>query len=176
MLVYQFRSHFAKNHAIAAATFIAFTLFYWYFDHRGGFYRNPSFTSTNPIWIYLPTIEGSAYAIMIAWYDNSFALAVTGFSKFVGRMGDYSYSIYLLHGLFIFRAALFVDAHIMRLSNFYIACLWALLFYLMMYVPGYLSYRFIESSFLKLRKRYIKQAQQIPTLPVGEPKPVRAEV
>jgi peptidoglycan/LPS O-acetylase OafA/YrhL len=73
MLVYQFRSHFAKKHVIAAATFVAFTLFYWYFDLRGGFYRNPSFPSTNPIWIYLPTIEGAAYAIMIAWYDNSFA-------------------------------------------------------------------------------------------------------
>jgi len=73
MLVYQFRSHFAKKHVIAAATFVAFTLFYWYFDLRGGFYRNPPFPSTNPIWIYLPTIEGAAYAIMIAWYDNSFA-------------------------------------------------------------------------------------------------------
>jgi peptidoglycan/LPS O-acetylase OafA/YrhL len=44
-----------------------------------------------------------------------------------------------------------------------------------MYVPGYLSYRFIESPFLKLRKRYIKQAQEIPAIPVGDPEPARVE-
>jgi peptidoglycan/LPS O-acetylase OafA/YrhL len=156
MLVYQFRTYIAHRHAVALLTIVAFMFLYWYFDLQGGFYQNPSYPSASPLWITMPTIEGIAYAIGIAWYDNSFSHSTSGLSKFIGRIGEYSYSIYLLHFFVVFHAARFVNERIMDISNFYLACLWSLVFFLLMMVPGYVSFRFIEAPFLKLRKRYVK--------------------
>lgn len=156
MLVYHFRSYFARRHAIAVMTITGFMMMYWYFDFYGGFYQNQSYPSPSPLWIILPTIEGVAYAIGIAWYDNSFCHSTSGLSKFIGRIGEYSYSIYLLHFFVVFHAARFVNEQIMDISNFYLACLYSLVFFVLMVIPGYISFRFIEAPFLKLRKRYVK--------------------
>ena len=156
MLAYHFRVHIARRHVLALLVITAFTAFYWFFNLQGGFFRNPSYPSPNPLWIFLPTIEGIAYAIGIAWYDNSFSHSQSGLSRFAGRLGEYSYSIYLLHFFVVFEAAKFVNEQIMSISNFYLACLWAVFFFVLMLLPGYVSFRFIEAPFLKLRKHYIK--------------------
>jgi peptidoglycan/LPS O-acetylase OafA/YrhL len=155
MLAYQFRAYLAHRHVLAIAIIIGFAMFYWYFDLQGGFYQNPSYPSPSPLWILLPTIEGIAYAVGIAWYESSFSHSTTGVSRFVGRIGEFSYSIYLLHPFVVFLAARFVNERIMDISNFYLACLWSVVFFLLMMPAGYLSFRFIEAPFLKLRKRYI---------------------
>ena len=155
MLMYQFRASIAYRHVLAIAIFSGFTMFYWYFDLHGGFYQNPSYPSPSPLWIVLPTIEGIAFAVGIAWYDNSFSHSTTGFSRFVGRIGEFSFSIYLLHFFVVFHAARFVNEQVMDISNFYVACLWSVVFFLLLVPAGYLSFRFIEAPFLKHRKRYI---------------------
>jgi len=160
MILYQFRSSIAGRHIIAVATMTAFTLFYWYFDWHGGFYNYPFYPSPYRFWIFIPTIEGLAYAVCIAWYDSSFSPSTTGVSRFIGRIGEYSYSIYLLHFFVVLYAARFVQERVMDISGFYPACMWAMVFFLLMMPVSYLSYRFIESPFLKLRKRYII-AQQV---------------
>ena len=43
----------------------------------------------------------------------------------------------------------------MDISNFYVACLWSVVFFLLLVPAGYLSFRFIDAPFLKHRKRYI---------------------
>jgi peptidoglycan/LPS O-acetylase OafA/YrhL len=155
MLMYQFRVFFARRHVLASVIIIGFSIFYWYFNLLGGFYQNPSYPSPSPLWIFLPTIEGIAYAVGIAWYESSFFHSTTGVSKFIGRVGEFSYSIYLLHWFVVIDAARFVHTRIMNITNFYLACLWSAGFFLLMIPAGYLSFRFIESPFLKLRKRYI---------------------
>ena len=155
MLMYQFRAYLAHRHVLAIAIFTGFTMFYWYFDLQGGFYQNPSYPSPSPLWIFLPTIEGIAYAVGIAWYEGSFSHTPSGVSRFIGRIGEFSYSIYLLHFFVVFHAARLVNERIMDISNFYLACLWSVVFFLLMMPAGYLSFRFIEAPFLKQRKRYI---------------------
>jgi peptidoglycan/LPS O-acetylase OafA/YrhL len=103
----------------------------------------------------LPTLEGAVFAVAIAWYDNSFTPPPTGFSGFVGRIGEYSYSIYLLHIYFVAEWARWVHENLMDLSNFYLCALWALAGFLLMVPIGYLSFRFVETPFLKLRKPYV---------------------
>jgi len=154
MLIYQFRTYLAHQHVLAITTFTGFSMFYWYFDLQGGFYQNPSYPSHSPLWIFFPTIEGLAYAVGISWYESSFFHSTTGVSKFIGRIGEFSYSIYLLHLFVVFRAAKFVNEQIMDISNFYVACLWSVVFFLLMMPAGYLTFRFIEAPFLKLRKSY----------------------
>ena len=48
----------------------------------------------------------------------------------------------------------------MDISNFYIALIWAIAFFFAMMIPGYLSFRFIESPFLKLRLKYAKEPKK----------------
>lgn len=160
MVAFHFRSHVAGRHWLAATVFAAFSLVYWSFDAQGGFFLNPSYPSPSPLWIVLPTIEGLAFGLAIAWYDSSFAFRTSGFSKFLGRIGDYSYSMYLLHFFFVFAAARFVNERIADLSNFYVACFWALVAFLCMLPVCHLSFRFLEAPFLRLRKPYVISGAQ----------------
>jgi peptidoglycan/LPS O-acetylase OafA/YrhL len=150
MLIFQFRNFMARRHAIAILIMVGFALFYWYLDFLGGFFDIPE-----PIWIILPTVEGLAYAIAIAWYDNSFVHSTAGVSRFIGRIGEYSYSIYLFHAFVVFRMATLINEHVIDISNFYVACVMSAVCFLLMIPPGYLSFRFIEAPFLKLRKPYV---------------------
>lgn len=51
----------------------------------------------------------------------------------------------------------------MDITNFYVACTWALGLFVLMVIPGYLSYRFIEAPFLKFRRSYFVTA--VPATP-----------
>ncbi len=157
MVAFHSRSLVCNRHAPISIGVLVFLLFYWLFDYLGGFYNYPSYPSPKGLWIFLPTIEAIAYACIIAWYDNSFHRSNSAVSRFIGRMGEYSYSIYLLHFFFVFAAAKFVHEEIMDISNFYLACLWSTAFFLLMMPIAYLSFRFIEAPFLKLRRPYIVQ-------------------
>lgn len=155
MVAYHFRRQVAGRHWLALAVLAAFSAVYWAFDANGGFFLNPSYPSPSRLWIVLPTIEGLAYGFGIAWYDSSFAPPERGFSRFLGRVGDYSYSMYLLHFFFVFAAARFVNERIASLANFYVACLWAVAAFLCMLPLCYLSFRFLEEPFLRMRKPYV---------------------
>lgn len=157
MFIYQFRSYFVKRHGCVLITILTFMLFYWYFDLLGGYQNSLSNPSVPPFWIIIPTIEGITYSIAIAWYDNSFTFKKNGISKFIGNIGEYSYSIYLLHFFIVYHSARFVNDRIINLSNLYIAVLWSTVFFLLMLIPAYISFRYIESPFLILRKPYVKQ-------------------
>jgi len=155
MMMFQFRHHLAHRHLIALLVIVGFLLFYWYFDREGGFFHNPGYPSTSLLWVVFPTIEGLAYALAIAWYETSFTPSRSGISKFIGHIGEYSYSIYLFHFFIVFYAAGYIHGVVMDISNFYLASLWSLITFFVMIPIGYLSFRFIESPFLKLRKPYI---------------------
>ena len=155
MVAFHCRSLIAGRHWLAALVGAAFSAVYWVFDAAGGFFLSPSYPSPSALWIVLPTIEGLAFGAAIAWYDSSFAFRTTGFSKFLGRVGDYSYSMYLLHFFFVVAAARFVHERIADLSNFYVACAWAVVAFLCMLPICHLSFRFLEAPVLRLRKPYV---------------------
>lgn len=160
MVAFHFRSRVAHRHWLAVAVCAAFCAVYWSFDAQGGFFLNPSYPSPSLWWIVLPTIEGLAFGLGIAWYDSSFVLPTTGFSAFLGRVGDYSYSMYLLHFFFVFAAARFVHERIADLSNFYVACAWAVVAFACMLPLCHVSFRFLEAPFLRLRRPYIASGAQ----------------
>lgn len=154
--LHAFSARLAGRHGVAMLVAGAFCAAWWLFDAAGGYYGLPAYPSTSPLWIVLPTLEGAAYATLIAWYDASFTFRDAGWSRFVGRIGEVSYSIYLLHFFFVFELARAVDRWLMPLDNFYLACGWALACFLLMQPLGWLSYRFVEAPFLRHRKRYIR--------------------
>jgi peptidoglycan/LPS O-acetylase OafA/YrhL len=138
---------------LAVAVF--FLMLVWWFDIRGGFYNFPTYPSTGAHWVVLTTVEGLAYGTLIAWYDNSFDHPSGRFSQFVARIGTYSYSIYLLHLFVVFEFANFINVHLFPLTNFYLALLGSTIGFLLMVPIGHLSYRYIESPFLRLRTPYV---------------------
>lgn len=158
IIAYRYRHYFSRGW-LALLAAIAFSAFYWWFDARGGFYQMPSYPSPSRLWIVLPSIEGVIFGVLIAWYDARLIDGRSVMSRFIGQLGAYSYSIYLLHFFVVFHAAQFIDREVMPLNNFYVACIWSLLVFCLMIVPGYLSFRFIEGPFLRLRRRYIVQKQ-----------------
>ena len=145
----------AAHRRLCGAVWLAFLLFWWWFDVTGGFYQRPTYPSSSALWIVLPTIEGIAYATFIAWYDTRPVGTSGVFSRVLQRIGEYSYSIYLLHFFVVFHVASFIHHHIMELTNFYVALCWALPTFVLMMVPGYVSFRFIEAPFLRLRIGYV---------------------
>ncbi|WP_305907123.1 acyltransferase [Methylomarinum sp. Ch1-1] len=156
ILAFQFRNSIANKHLVVFFCFFIFAYFYWYFDSMGGFYKSPSYPSPSSIWIYMPTIEGFTYALLIAWYDNSFRHSTGKISRFIALIGTYSYSIYLLHFFVVFRMSKAINAHIIDLSNINLAILFSILCFLVMVPIGYISYRFIETPFLRFRKVYCR--------------------
>lgn len=150
---FSFREHYKGRHLLVALTAIAFVAFFWTFDDLGGFFQ---VGKASPIWIILPTAEAVAYSTIIAYYDTTFRPKDTGFSWALSKIGDYSYSIYLLHPFFVFRLSGIVHRHIADISNFYVACAWALAGFALMIPIGFLSYNYFELPFLRLRKRYIR--------------------
>ncbi len=156
MLAFHCRSLWVGRHLRVWGLLAAFALFYWYFDGKGGFYLNPRFPSGDGLWVLMPTMEGFAWGALIAWYDGSFAHdGRSRFSQVVAAAGAYSYSIYLLHFFVVFQMARLVHVHVADLSNFYLACAWAVVGFGCMLPAGYVSYRFVEAPCLALRRRYI---------------------
>jgi peptidoglycan/LPS O-acetylase OafA/YrhL len=154
IIAFNFRKLVYRKHITMILSTLAFLGFYWIFDKHGGFYLLPTYPSPHKIWIVLPTIEAVYYSFMIAWYSESFAHKNDGLSRILGNFGKYSYSFYLLHFFFVFKAADFIHTNVYSLSNFYIAFITSIVFYLAMYPIGFLSYQYIESPFLLLRKNY----------------------
>jgi len=152
---HQFGKTVEGKHLQAAGVLFLFTCFYWYFDLQGGFFKSSSFPSPSMIWVFMPAIEGLAYATLIAWYDHSFTHSTGRVSRFIALIGTYSYSIYLLHFFIVFKMANFVNDHIFELSNIYWAIFFSAICFLLMIPIGYLSYQLVESPFLRFRTNYI---------------------
>ena len=160
IFAFHFRAYAKNRHWDMLAVFVAFSVFFWWFDAAGGFFRVGGDPSSHWIWIILPTIEAAAYSFGIAYYDTSFSSSKRSniILSIIERGGAYSYSIYLLHIFFVFGMSDFIYRHVMTTTNFYFACFWSAICFLMMIPIGYLSYTCIESPFLRLRVRYIKDA------------------
>ena|GEM_PF-4072070 len=52
-----------------------------------------------------------------------------------------------------------IDKYSMPVTNFYIALCYSVLGFLLMVPVGFLSFRFIESPFLRMRTKYIIEEQ-----------------
>jgi peptidoglycan/LPS O-acetylase OafA/YrhL len=172
MLAFRYRHLIAGRHWLMLLIASAFCIFYWLFNAAGGWAQMPSYPSPHRVWIVLPLIEAVAYACLVAWYDSSWRLSASGVSGFLAKLGSYAYSIYLLHVFFVFKAAAFTHEKIINIADFNLAVVASLVCFLLMMPLGYLSFRFIESPFLRLRKKYttsVAAPQQVIAAQSAEP-------
>ncbi len=156
ILAYHYRAMFTSRHLLVGAAMTGFCLFYWYFDRIGGFYKTDGYPSPTPLWIIIPTIEGAVFGSLIAYYDHSFKHPAGGFSSFVARIGEYSYSMYLLHFFVVFAMADYIHRNIMDISYFYTGQIWAVICFLALVPFTYASYLCFEKPFMKMRVPYVR--------------------
>lgn len=138
---------------VAAAVFVAFTAYMSVFNHFGGIYGMPSDPSTSPIWIIQPTVEAVGYASLILLYDRSSFVLPKLIDVSISKLGELSYSMYLLH-FFFFRWAAGAAASIFDMERYYINIAATFIAFLMLIPVCLLSYNLIERPFLRFRVRY----------------------
>jgi len=161
-----------SRHGIALLLGVGLFGFFAWFATSGGFYGMPTYPSPHPIWVLLPAIEGTLYAGLIAYYDRTFRPSDRGVSRFVARIGELSYSIYLLHFFVVFNAARLVHEFLMPLDNFYVALAWSVPWFLCMVPLAEMSYRHVETPFLKRRVPYLAR-NAAPPAAIGIPQASR---
>lgn len=152
---FYYRDYFNKKNFLVLIIFILFLFFFYIFDYKGGFYKMPSYPSPSVVWIFMPTVTGISYGVIISWYDNYSNTKENIVSNFFSKIGIYSYSIYLLHFFLVDNIASFVKSNVIDTENIYIVLLLSVPCFLLMVPIGYISYNFIESPFLKMKKKYI---------------------
>ncbi|NNF76976.1 MAG: acyltransferase [Rhizobiales bacterium] len=152
MLVAYYGQFLARKHLIAVAAAASVFALYHVFDRWGGLISN---TGHPEVWIYLLTVEGLCYGVLIGWYDRSFAFRDVGLSGLIAKVGAASYSIYLLHIFVVFGMARFVDRHLVSLDTFTLAFLASIVCFVPVAFAGWLSYRYFESYWLQFRVPYV---------------------
>jgi peptidoglycan/LPS O-acetylase OafA/YrhL len=141
---------------IAGASGAAFLLLWHVFDRAGGYWNHTGAASTSPLWIVIPTIEAITYASFIAWYDNAQFKLPARIDRALARIGECSFSIYLLH---------FFPAVALRNifwttdgtgNNFYLALIGANIAFVCFLPVAALSYNYFEKRFLVYRRPYLR--------------------
>jgi len=160
IMAFQSRDRVQGRTFVGIAAFLGYAIFVYWFDLQGGFYTNEGYPSPSPLWIIIPTVEGVAFAVFIAWYDGAVGNSGGGFSRFLAAVGSYSYSIYLLHYFVVFRLTTFIDQRILELRSLETMILVSPLCFLLMVPIGHLSYRYIESPFLRFRRPYLRERRE----------------
>jgi peptidoglycan/LPS O-acetylase OafA/YrhL len=141
--------------AVSALSVLSFLIFWTRFDSMGGFYNWTGAPSTSALWIVIPTIEAFAYAPLIALYDSSSVRLPAWLDRGLARIGEWSFSIYLLHFFPIILLREIFWTSVGSADNFFIALLCANIGFLAFLPVAALSYNCFEKAFLVYRRPYI---------------------
>jgi peptidoglycan/LPS O-acetylase OafA/YrhL len=150
MLFAHYSAWFAKRHVVGFVVGVAWLCIWYVFAQTGGLYG----LNHKWIWIGLTSVEGLFYAMLIAYFDRSFAMPSTGLSGAIAKVGEWSFGIYLIHFFFVDASAEWIEAHVVKLDNFYLALLVAIPVFTVAVFIARLSYRCIELPFLRFRTSY----------------------
>lgn len=165
ILAFHNKSTLKRMRKLLPPIFLIFLAFWYLFDKAGGFYSEQT---TSIIWVFIPTIEGAAYAALVSWYDNFSRVPSGKVGKFLANIGKYSYSIYLLQFFIVFQMPVYIDKYLINLDNPYFVILSSIPSFLIMVFISFITYHCIELPFLKFRKNYIRNTARpsSPNLPI----------
>jgi len=153
---------------VAGIALFSFLVLWNQFDAMGGFHNHSGAPSTSPLWIVIPTVEAITWGSLIAFYDGAMFKMPAWLDRALAKVGERSYSIYLLH---FFPIVLLRNIFWDRAGDsgyFYIALVIANLAFLAFLPVAGLSYNYFEKRFLVYRKPYLRQS-----LAAAEPVPAQ---
>lgn len=151
---------------LTAATVLAYLVYMHGFNMLGGYSCMPSDPSTSPLWIVHPTFEGLGCTAIILLYDKSRFTLPKAMDRALSLVGELSYSLYLLHFFFFVQAAGFA-AQFVDMSNYAVNLGVSLLAFVAFLPVCWLSNRFIERPFMRLRVKYLAPAAASPAVAAG---------
>jgi peptidoglycan/LPS O-acetylase OafA/YrhL len=152
---------------IAGVSLISFLALWTEFDRMGGFHHFDGTPSKSPLWIVIPTVEAITFSSLIAFYDGSTFKMPAWLDRALAKVGEWSYSIYLLHFFpIVLMRHLFWESQ-GDAGNFYFALLAANFAFLAFLPIPAASYHFFEKRFLAYRKHYLREplASAVPATP-----------
>jgi len=142
---------------LAATALVVIVLALWGFNAQGGW-------PTAPGWkIVVPTVEGALWAAFVLGYIACANAATGAWSRALARIGEVSYSIYLLHFVVIWSLLRLGLPHVFT-GGFIIDALLntALVALPITLAVSALGYAFVERPFLRLRGSYHRDAAPAP--------------
>ena len=151
--------------AVAGISLISFLLLWVQFDAMGGFNNHTGAPSQSPLWIFIPTAEAITWGSLIAFYDGSSFRMPAWIDRSLAKVGEWSYSIYLLHFFpIILLRNIFWD-RAGSADDFFLALFVANLAFLAFLPVAALSYNYFEKRFLVYRRHYLREpaAQAAPS-------------
>ena len=155
-----------RNASLLLATSAIVTVILWHaFNIAGGFYG----TSDSPIWIVIPTLQGAVFGALIVGYEHARVSLPHFADRALAKVGEVSYSIYLLHFIFYPTMVKQLTAAGFDMAPLPVALAFAFATFPVIVGLAMLSYRFIEQPFLKMRANYERKgkALQAVTAPAG---------
>ncbi len=120
------------------------------FNIAGGFAGTPH----SPLWIIIPTLQGLMFGAVIVGYEYSRVKLPALADRALARVGEVSYSIYLLHFVFYPTIVKQLAAAGFDMASFPVALAFAALTFPIIVGIAMFSFRFIEQPFLRLRGSY----------------------
>jgi len=128
---------------------------YHYIHLQGGLQNHDEAFSNSVLWVFLPTLEGLFYSLMIIAYLQ-FSIP-RRLDHMLSTLGRWSYSIYLGHIQIIPFLVIFAATRVGMPEDFYYRLVVAILvaFPFVMALSA-LTYRLIEKPFLRLRRNYMR--------------------
>ena len=109
------------------------------------------------MWATISTIEGVYFAILVTWWDTHRPdVSPSALGRLLIRMGQCSYSMYLLHFFWVYMSARWLHQHVWPMSSPEVGVVMATVVYLLSLPITMLSYRLIEAPFLQIRKPYVR--------------------
>jgi len=152
---------------LAGAALIVVAL--WHaFNVGGGFYG----TTASPAWILMPTLQGLLLGALIVGYEHARVSLPHIADQALAKVGETSYSIYLLHFIFFPTIVKRLAAVGFDMASFPVALGLAVLTFPLIVGVALLSYRFIEQPFLRLRGRY--EGTRACRMPIASARPADA--
>ncbi len=132
-------------------------LLYHRFNVLGGFFDNKSYPSSTSIWIYLPTLEGFFYSVIIASYMAVKFRMPKLIDDLLSKLGELSYSLYLNHIFIVGLCSKICIDLGWKMEGMEDGLLFTFFVVLpILVVVSLLTYRLIEQPFLKMRGAYVK--------------------
>jgi peptidoglycan/LPS O-acetylase OafA/YrhL len=141
---------------ISLASLAAFLILWHVFDRTGGYYNHTGAPSPSALWIFIPTIEALTWGSLIALYDGSSIKLPRLVDRGLAKIGEWSYSIYLLHFFpIVLMRHMFWD-RIGSPGDFYAAFIVANFAFLAFLPVAAASYIYFEKIFLAYRRPYLR--------------------
>jgi len=144
---------------VATVSGVWFLILWQQFDAMGGYYNRTGVVSGSPLWIVIPTVEAITYGSLIALYDGSSVRLPVWLDRGLAKIGEWSYSMYLLHFFPIVLLRWLCSDQVGDPEYFFPALLVATIAFLAFLPVAALSYNRFEKAFLAYRKPYLQGEQ-----------------